>query len=355
MALLVPPSTARTGVDDVGWIRVAMRIRGLDPVSIDPGVFFWDDVAEGVADPPGAGGVVELRGWLEGCLCGDMQTCVVAVPGCAISPAICAAGVVSQVVQNVLVAGWETDSLAGLADHAQLAGATFAGLLLPGGHLPLNRRIPIGLGASPHAGGTAEYLVLGPIGRLPSWEELVRATPCFREAGSAVSIPCPVAAPDDDRVLRDFFSSGVRELRFSVRTCSTYSRRLLGLEPLDDGFVDLLSAARRIGMRSSISLEVGFPWETRDIFQDSLARLRSLSHLIDSICDLQAHVPEGCEDPAWNDGGANCLSFRRSRARELGCMARALHIELPSTLGFAADRVNPEVMWMASERLLSTT
>lgn len=332
-----------------------MRVRGLDPVSINPGIYFWDGVAEAVADPFGNGRAADLRGWLEGCFHCDIKTCVVAVPGCAISAAICAAGAVSQVVRNVLIAGWEPASLACLADHALAVGAPFAGLLLPGGHLSLNRRVPICLGVSPRLDGGADYLVLGPTNPSPSWEDLVGAALCFREAGSAVSIPCPVMASVDEHVLRDLYRSGVRELRFSVRTCSAYSRRLLGLEPLDDLFVGQFRAARRLGMKSSISLEVGFPWETRDIFQDSLARLRSLSHLIDSIFDLRTHVPEGCKDPAWNDGGANCLRHRWTRAHELDCFARALRIDSPTTLGFAEGYGYPVVEGMVAPRLLSST
>lgn len=335
--LMPEESTTEAARRQCDHLEARMRVRNLVPSWADPGPACWRALAELGEPSPPERLLDELGAWLLDTLSHRRDVCV--VPLCVPRPraTLLAARLLTNHVQLVVVAPLDRlglDALEGMGCDSTvgLSAALFAEEYAPlAGSAQCLSRFP---GQAIRSDGAALLWKDG--SQAPSWPALGEMLDGDLPRAKVWSCPVPPTLPKREGLLEQMYEAGCRQLRIRARSLSPLSLARLRAPGTLDQLVALLRSGRRHGLQLSLSLEAGFPWETRDLHLATLAHVRTLAPWIDGVHDLRSFVPEGAPHD-WHDGGVNNTSYRLKRARELavfldGCGTPTpwFHHEAPS-------------------------
>ena len=318
--MLPPPWTEAGSAVLPDQIEPHLLVRNVDPVRVDIGPVAWEELRDTVGCVPREGEVNSTRNWLQDSLPGASRPCFVPLDRSSLSPALRVAALLSHVVRRVVLVV-EDASVLVEADAGQRAlMGSMEGILIGGKYLPFAGRIPVLPGHI--AGGelsSASVLIAAGDGMELGWDKLRELAQGLRGAGKKWSAPVPAEAPPDGECLRELSKGGCEEIRVCLRSMSPRTRTAIGETSEVEDLSRLFREAHRQGLKNAVSLEVGFPGESRDVFLGNLGSLRTVSYFLDSVFDLHAFSSqEGTRtNHDWHDRGANTLSWRRKKGREL--------------------------------------
>ena len=315
--LMPEESTTEAARRQCDQLEARMRVRNLVPSWADPGPAYWRALAELGEPSPPESLLDEFGAWLLDTLFHRRDACV--VPLCAPRPraSLWTARLLANHVQLVVVAPLDRQGLDALDGVGCDTMGGLGAVLLAEEYQPLAgtaqclARFP-GLATGPDGA-----VLLWTDGRqAPSWSAIGEMLDQDLPGAKVWSCPVPPTLPRRKDLLEQMYAGGCRQLRIRARSLSPLSLARLRAPGTLDQLVALLRSGRLHGLQLSLSLEVGFPWETRDLHLATLAHARTLAPWIDGVHDLRSFVPEGARHD-WHDGGVNNASHRLKRAREL--------------------------------------
>ena len=329
--LLPPPWAGSHPRVSPGYVEPYLHVRGIQPDLVDIGPLAWEEMKGMSGRIPSEQEVNEKRRWLRDSLVWPDAACFIPIHPDSVEETVLVASYLVNLVDRVIPVVDDLSTLTILEPEELERLHVFEALLVSDEYIPLKNRAPIPIAQGPSTASCQREAILHTGGAEKGWEGIEQLLSQWSSCGCSWSVEAPCGAPPSEHSFQRLAEAGCEELRLRVRSFSPKVRAQLRERLSVEEISAALRAAHRHGMKTAISLEVGSPGESHDVFLNSLRVLHSLSHLIDSVFDLKTYWSPACgESPHhWHDGCANNLSWRQKKCRELAAFLLGEGIPCP--------------------------